>query len=94
MQFWFRQFRSSILDVKDAPCTDWPIVENVDKITEIIEVHSHVNSRSITQELKIDHKTVLNNSHKTSIRSSMFHTDLHKKHDGSHFHLLSLGKTE
>ncbi|GFV70345.1 histone-lysine N-methyltransferase SETMAR [Trichonephila clavipes] len=47
-------------DVKDAPRTGRPIVENVDKITEIIEVDRHNSNRSIAQELKIDHKTVLN----------------------------------
>ncbi|GFV33910.1 histone-lysine N-methyltransferase SETMAR [Trichonephila clavipes] len=57
-QFWFRRFRSGIFDVKDAPRTGRPVVENVEKITEIIEVDRHVNSRSIAQELKIDHKTV------------------------------------
>ncbi|GFV73485.1 histone-lysine N-methyltransferase SETMAR [Trichonephila clavipes] len=62
VQFWFRQFRSGISDVKEAPRTGRTVVENVDKITEIIEVDRHVCSRSITtQELKIDHKTVLNN---------------------------------
>ncbi|GFQ73293.1 histone-lysine N-methyltransferase SETMAR [Trichonephila clavata] len=45
LQFWFRRFRSGI-----------PIVENVDKITEMIEVDRHVNNRSIDQELKIDRK--------------------------------------
>ncbi|GFU89218.1 histone-lysine N-methyltransferase SETMAR [Trichonephila clavipes] len=59
VQFWFRQFRSGIFDFKDAPHSGRPVVENVDKITEIIEVDRHVSSRSITQELKIDHKTVL-----------------------------------
>ncbi|GFU60293.1 histone-lysine N-methyltransferase SETMAR [Trichonephila clavipes] len=38
VQFWFRRFRSSIFDVKDTPFTGKPVVENVDKITEIIEV--------------------------------------------------------
>ncbi|GFX37743.1 histone-lysine N-methyltransferase SETMAR [Trichonephila clavipes] len=38
MQFWFHRFRSGIFGVKDAPRTGRPIVENVDKITEIIEV--------------------------------------------------------
>ncbi|GFX08086.1 tyrosine-protein phosphatase 99A [Trichonephila clavipes] len=38
VQFWFRPFRSGIFDVKDAPRTGRAIVENVDKITEIIEV--------------------------------------------------------
>ncbi|GFU69718.1 histone-lysine N-methyltransferase SETMAR [Trichonephila clavipes] len=59
VQFWFRRFRSDIFDVKDAPRTGRPIVENVDKITEIIEVDRRVSSRGIAQELKIDHKTVL-----------------------------------
>ncbi|GFW60494.1 histone-lysine N-methyltransferase SETMAR [Trichonephila clavipes] len=73
VQFWFRRFRSGIFDVKDAPHTGRPIVENVDKITEIIEVDRHVSSRSITQELKIDYKTVLNHLRKVgSKRSSMF----------------------
>ncbi|GFT33983.1 histone-lysine N-methyltransferase SETMAR [Trichonephila clavipes] len=59
VQFWFRRFRSGIFDVKDAPRTGRPIVENVNKIT-VIEVDRHVSSRSIVQELKIEHKTVLN----------------------------------
>ncbi|GFU86670.1 histone-lysine N-methyltransferase SETMAR [Trichonephila clavipes] len=58
VQFWFRRFRSGIFDVKDAPRTGRPVVENVDKITEITEVNRHVSSCSITQELKIDYKTV------------------------------------
>ncbi|GFT79092.1 uncharacterized protein TNCV_3094491 [Trichonephila clavipes] len=49
VQFWFRQFRSGIFDIKDAPRTDRPVVENVDKITEIIEVDWFVSSCSIAQ---------------------------------------------
>ncbi|GFV60710.1 histone-lysine N-methyltransferase SETMAR [Trichonephila clavipes] len=56
VQFWFRRFRSGILNVKVART---PVIENVDKTTEIIEVDRHASSRSIAQELKIDHKTVL-----------------------------------
>ncbi|GFX56742.1 histone-lysine N-methyltransferase SETMAR [Trichonephila clavipes] len=41
VQFWFRRFHSGILDVKDAPGIDRPVVENVDKITEIIKVDRH-----------------------------------------------------
>ncbi|GFU94775.1 transposase [Trichonephila clavipes] len=41
MQFWFRRFRSDIFDVKNAPLTGRPVIENVDKITEIIEVDRH-----------------------------------------------------
>ncbi|GFV88726.1 histone-lysine N-methyltransferase SETMAR [Trichonephila clavipes] len=59
VQFWFHRLRSGIFDVKDAPHTGRPVIENDDKITEIIEVYRHVSSRSIAQELKIDHKTVL-----------------------------------
>ncbi|GFW01182.1 histone-lysine N-methyltransferase SETMAR [Trichonephila clavipes] len=59
VQFWFRRFRSGIFDVKDAPRTGRSVVENVDKITEIIEVDRQVSSPCIAQELKIDHKTVL-----------------------------------
>ncbi|GFX33047.1 histone-lysine N-methyltransferase SETMAR [Trichonephila clavipes] len=36
--------------------------------TEIIKVDPHVSSRSITQELKIDHKTVLNHLHKVGFK--------------------------
>ncbi|GFT54717.1 histone-lysine N-methyltransferase SETMAR [Trichonephila clavipes] len=50
LQFWFRRFRSGIFNVKDAPHTGRPVVENVDKITEIIEVDRHVSSLSITWE--------------------------------------------
>ncbi|GFU42230.1 histone-lysine N-methyltransferase SETMAR [Trichonephila clavipes] len=57
VQFWFRRFRSGIFDVKDAPRTGRPVVENVDKITEIIEVDWRVSSRSFAQELKIDYTT-------------------------------------
>ncbi|GFV91901.1 histone-lysine N-methyltransferase SETMAR [Trichonephila clavipes] len=49
-----------ISDVKDAPRTGRPVVETVDKITEINKVDRHVSSLNITQELKIDHKTILN----------------------------------
>ncbi|GFU60762.1 histone-lysine N-methyltransferase SETMAR [Trichonephila clavipes] len=59
VQFWIRRFRSGIFDVKDAPHTGRPVFENVDKNPEIIEVDWHVSSRSIAQELKIDHKTFL-----------------------------------
>ncbi|GFT30617.1 histone-lysine N-methyltransferase SETMAR [Trichonephila clavipes] len=38
VQFSFRRFGSGIFDVKDAPRTVRPIVENVDKTTEIIEI--------------------------------------------------------
>ncbi|GFX97099.1 transposase [Trichonephila clavipes] len=34
-----------------------PVVENVNKVTEIFEVDQHVSSRSIARELKIDHNS-------------------------------------
>ncbi|GFX21272.1 histone-lysine N-methyltransferase SETMAR [Trichonephila clavipes] len=48
VQFWFRRFRSGISDVKVAPRTSRPVIENVDKITEIIEFDWHISSRSIS----------------------------------------------
>ncbi|GFW98819.1 histonelysine Nmethyltransferase SETMARlike [Trichonephila clavipes] len=60
----FHRFRSDIFDVKDAPRTGRPIFENVDKITKIIKLDRHVSDRSIAQELKMDHKTVLNHLRK------------------------------
>ncbi|GFX39185.1 histone-lysine N-methyltransferase SETMAR [Trichonephila clavipes] len=68
LQFWFRRFQSVIFDDKDAPHTDRPGVENVDKITEIIEVDQHVSGRGITQELQIDHKTVLSHFRKVGFK--------------------------
>ncbi|GFV39876.1 histone-lysine N-methyltransferase SETMAR [Trichonephila clavipes] len=68
---WFRRFRSGISDVKDAPRKSRPIVENVDKITEIIKVDRHVSSRSISQELKIDHKTVLSHLRKVGFKRKL-----------------------
>ncbi|GFV67727.1 histone-lysine N-methyltransferase SETMAR [Trichonephila clavipes] len=43
MKFWFRRFRSVSFDAKDAPRTGRPVVENVDTITEIIEVDRHLS---------------------------------------------------
>ncbi|GFU93085.1 histone-lysine N-methyltransferase SETMAR [Trichonephila clavipes] len=58
VQIWFCRIYSSTFDVKDAPRTGRPVVENVNKITEIIEDDRLFSSRSISQELKIDYKTV------------------------------------
>ncbi|KAL9925456.1 histone-lysine N-methyltransferase SETMAR-like [Glossina fuscipes fuscipes] len=71
VQFWFRRFRSGIFDVNDAPRTGRPVVENVDKIGEMIEVDRHVSSRNIAQELKIDHKTILNHLHKAGFEKKL-----------------------
>ncbi|GFU90162.1 histone-lysine N-methyltransferase SETMAR [Trichonephila clavipes] len=71
VQFWFHRCRSGVSNVKDAPCTGSPIIENVDKITEIIEFDRHVSSCSIIQELKIDHKTVLKHLCKVGFRKKL-----------------------
>ncbi|GFW19693.1 uncharacterized protein TNCV_1605841 [Trichonephila clavipes] len=90
-------WRACIFDVKDAPRTGRPVDENVNKITEIIEVDRHVSSRSITPELKIDHKTVFSYLRKVGFKevrcfgATPINT---KKHDGLNFHLRRLGQTE
>ncbi|GFV43735.1 histone-lysine N-methyltransferase SETMAR [Trichonephila clavipes] len=89
VQVWFRRFCSGIFDVKDVPGTGRSIVENVDKITEIIEVEPHVSSRSIAQELKIGHKTVLSHLRKVGFKKKLEFGAIPintKKHDGSNFH--------
>ncbi|GFV78374.1 histonelysine Nmethyltransferase SETMARlike [Trichonephila clavipes] len=48
-----------------------PVIKNVDKITEIIEFDRHVSSRSITQELKIDHKTVSSHLSKVGFKKKL-----------------------
>ncbi|GFS92918.1 histone-lysine N-methyltransferase SETMAR, partial [Trichonephila clavipes] len=58
-------------DVKDTPRTGKPVVENVDKITEIIKVDQLVSSRSITQGLKIEHKTVLSHLRKVEFKKKL-----------------------
>ncbi|GFU68182.1 histone-lysine N-methyltransferase SETMAR [Trichonephila clavipes] len=69
VHFWFHRFRSGIFDVQEVPRTGRPVVENVDKITEIIQVDRHVSS--IAQELKIDHKTVLNHLRKIGFKKKL-----------------------
>ncbi|XP_070528296.1 histone-lysine N-methyltransferase SETMAR-like [Cardiocondyla obscurior] len=70
-QFWFRRFRCGNFDVKDAPRIERPVIENSDKIMEMFEVDRHISSRSIAQELKIDHKIVLNHLHKAGFRKKL-----------------------
>ncbi|GFX50707.1 histone-lysine N-methyltransferase SETMAR [Trichonephila clavipes] len=87
-----------IFDVKDAPRTSRPVVDNVDKIAEIIEINRHVSSRSIAQELKIDRKAALSHLRKVGFKKKL-HVGVPdqltpKKHDGSNFHLRSLAQTE
>ncbi|GFU29608.1 histone-lysine N-methyltransferase SETMAR [Trichonephila clavipes] len=82
VQFCFRQFRLGIFGSKDTPHIDRFIAENVDKITEIIEVDRHVSSRKIAQGQTIDDKTVLSHLRKVGLKKSwMFgcHTNLHQR---------------
>ncbi|GFX21387.1 hypothetical protein TNCV_2253341 [Trichonephila clavipes] len=53
VQFWFGRFRSDISDVKNAPRTGSPVVDNVNKISETIEIDRLAVVAS--RELKIDH---------------------------------------
>ncbi|GFU31449.1 histone-lysine N-methyltransferase SETMAR [Trichonephila clavipes] len=69
VQFWFHRFCPGIFNVKDASCTGSSFVENVDKITEIIEDERHVSNRSIAQELKIGHKTLLSHLSKVGLKT-------------------------
>ncbi|GFV70520.1 histone-lysine N-methyltransferase SETMAR [Trichonephila clavipes] len=75
VQFWFRRFRSGIFDVKDAPHTGRPLIENIEKITEIIDIDRLVSSHSIAEGLKTDHKTFL----------TIKHFFDHKQHQAAHF---------
>ncbi|GFT97448.1 histone-lysine N-methyltransferase SETMAR [Trichonephila clavipes] len=71
MEDVLRRHENSIFDVKDAPRTGRAVIENVDKITEIIEVDRLVSSRSISQGLKIDHKTVLSHLCKVELKKKL-----------------------
>ncbi|GFV79707.1 histone-lysine N-methyltransferase SETMAR [Trichonephila clavipes] len=62
---------TDIFDVKDVPRTGRPVVESVDKISEVIVVDWYFRSRSIAQELKIARKTVLNNLWKVRIKKKL-----------------------
>ncbi|GFX22364.1 histone-lysine N-methyltransferase SETMAR [Trichonephila clavipes] len=71
VQVWFHRLRSGNFDFKGEPRTGKPVVDNVYKITEIINVYLHVSSRSIAQELKIDHKTVVSHLSKVEFKKKL-----------------------
>ncbi|GFU43341.1 histone-lysine N-methyltransferase SETMAR [Trichonephila clavipes] len=61
-----------LVGVKGLPLpVGMPVVNNVNKITEMIELDWHVSNRSIAQELKINHKTVLNHLHKAGFKKKL-----------------------
>ncbi|GFW13903.1 histone-lysine N-methyltransferase SETMAR [Trichonephila clavipes] len=70
-QFQFCRFRLGIFDVENAPQQGRPVVENVDKITEIIECDRLVSNRNIAQGLRIDHKTILSHLRKVEFKKKL-----------------------
>ncbi|QQP57101.1 Histone-lysine N-methyltransferase SETMAR, partial [Caligus rogercresseyi] len=68
---WFRRFRSGNFDVKDTPRSGRPIVENIDKIMEMIESDRHVSTVSIAKELNIEQKTVWNHLNKAGYKKKL-----------------------
>ncbi|GFX61512.1 hypothetical protein TNCV_1031011 [Trichonephila clavipes] len=62
LQWHPTRFNFPNVEVRGATGSLAPVIKNVDKITEIIEDDQHVGCRSIAQELKIDHKRVLDNA--------------------------------
>jgi len=70
-QFWFSRFHSGNFNIKDAPRSGRPIVENVDKIMEIVESDRHVSTVSIAQELNIAQKTVWNYLNKAGYKKKL-----------------------
>ncbi|XP_018049927.1 PREDICTED: histone-lysine N-methyltransferase SETMAR-like [Atta colombica] len=71
VQFWFRRFRSDNFHIKDAPRSGRPIVENGDKIMEIVESNRHVSTVSIVQELNIVQKTIWNHLNKVGYKKKL-----------------------
>ena len=57
---WFQRFRSGAEVIEDAPRSGRPVVENCDKIAELIERDRHSSSRSIGQKLGMSHQPVIN----------------------------------
>ncbi|XP_072756194.1 histone-lysine N-methyltransferase SETMAR-like [Anoplolepis gracilipes] len=68
---WFQRFRSGNMDVEDEARFGRPIIENVDKIMEIVESDRHVSTYSIARELKISQKTVWNHLHKAGLKKKL-----------------------
>ncbi|GFR08944.1 histone-lysine N-methyltransferase SETMAR [Trichonephila clavata] len=84
MKFWFHRF-----------CSGKPVAENIDKIPEMIKVDQHFSSYSISKELKLDHKAILNYLNKAGFKKKLDYWVPHqlrqKTQDGSNFHLRFFG---
>lgn len=70
-QHWFKRFRSGVVEVKDAPRSGRPVVENVAKIMEIVESDRHVSTRNIAQELHIGVATVSSHLQKAGFKKKV-----------------------
>ena len=70
-QRWFQRFRSGAEVIEDAPRSGRPVVENCDKIAELIERDRHSSSRSIGQELGMSHQTVINHLKKIGFKKKL-----------------------
>ena len=67
----FQHFRSGAKVIEDAPRSGRPVVENCDKIAELIERDRHSSSRSIGQELGMSHQTVINHLKKIGFKKKL-----------------------
>ncbi|XP_017062383.1 histone-lysine N-methyltransferase SETMAR-like [Drosophila ficusphila] len=66
-----QRFRSGAEVVEDAPRSGRPVVENCDKIAELVERDRHSRSRSIGQELDMSHQTVINHLKKLGVTKKL-----------------------
>ncbi|KAL0841534.1 hypothetical protein ABMA28_015204 [Loxostege sticticalis] len=66
LKFYYKKrFQSGNFDVKDARRSGRPITDKIDAIFEKVEQDQHINSYDVTEDLGIDHKTVLAHLNKT-----------------------------
>ncbi|GFV22201.1 histone-lysine N-methyltransferase SETMAR [Trichonephila clavipes] len=91
--FGFVDSVQAFLMLKDAPHTGRPVVENVNKVTEIIEGDKHVSSRNIAQEHKINHKIVLNHLRKVGFKKKLHVWVSHQLTSKSMMDRISICKT-
>jgi len=56
---------------EDAPPSGRPVVENCDKIAELVERDQHSSSRSIGQELGMSHQTVIHHLKKLGVTKNL-----------------------